>query len=84
MKLGLDAQYLLDEQWNLIGAIEYTGMLDDQFEDAGHWTGKIGANYNLDATKYLGAYIMGDIDHSTGDWEWEDGFGFGVNFGIDF
>ena len=84
LKLGLDAQYLLDEQWNLIGAIEYTGMLDDQFEDAGHWTGKIGANYNLDATKYIGAYIMGDIDHSTGDWEWEDGFGFGVNFGIDF
>lgn len=84
LKLGLDGQYLLDEQWNLIAGVEYTGMLDDQFEDAGKWTGKIGANYNIDATKFVGAYMMGEMEHSTGDWEIADGFGFGVVFGIDF
>ena len=84
LSIGVDGQYLLDAQWNLIAGVEYTGMLDDQFEDAGRWTGKIGANYNLDETKYLGAYIMGEMGHSTGDWEWADGFGFGVNFGIEF
>ena len=84
LKLGLDGQYLLNEQWNLIGAIEYIGMLDDQFEDAGRWTGKIGANYNIDETKFVGAYVMGEMEHSTGDWETVDGFGFGMVFGIDF
>lgn len=84
LKLGLEGQYLLDEQWNLVGAIEYTGMLDDQFEDAGKWTGKIGANYNIDETKFVGAYVAGEMGHATGDWEVADGFGFGVTFGIDF
>lgn len=84
LSIGVDGQYLLDAQWNLIAGVEYTGMLDDQFEDAGRWTGKIGANYNLDETKYIGAYLMGEMGHLTGDWEWADGFGFGVNFGIEF
>ena len=30
------------------------------------------------------AYIMGEMGHATGDREVADGFGFGVNFGIDF
>ena len=84
LKLGLDGQYLIDEQWNVIAGVEYTGMLDDQFEDAGKWGAKIGANYNIDATKFVGAYISGEIGHATGDWEWADGFGFGLTFGIDF
>lgn len=84
LSVGVDGQYLLDSQWNLIAGVEYIGMLDDEFEDAGIWTGKIGANYNLDETKYIGAYFMGEMEHSTGDWEVADGFGFGVNFGIDF
>ena len=84
LSIGVDGQLVLCPQWNLIAGVEYTGMLDDRFEDAGKWTGKIGANYNLDETKYIGAYLMGEMEHSTGDWEWVDGFGFGVNFGIDF
>lgn len=84
LSVGVDGQLLLDEQWNLIAGVEYTGMLDDRFEDAGKWTGKIGANYNLDATKYIGAYVMGEMGHATGEWEVADGFGFGVNFGIEF
>ena len=84
LRIGVDGQYLIDDQWNLIAGVEYKGMLDDQFEDAGKWTGKIGANYNLDETKYIGAYFMGEMEHSTGDWEFVDGFGFGITFGIDF
>lgn len=84
LSVGVDGQLLLDPQWNLIAGVEYTGMLDDQFENAGRWTGKFGVNYNLDETKYIGAYVMGEMEHYTGDWEWVDGFGFGVNFGIDF
>ena len=84
LKLGLDGQYLLDDKWNLVAGVEYTGMLDDVYEDAGRWAGKVGVNYNIDETKYLGAFITGEMQHDTGEWEWADGFGFGVNFGIEF
>lgn len=81
---GLDAQLLLDEQFNLTAGVEYTGYTDDWAEDAGHWTGIFGVNYNLDMDKYIGLFVTADLDHSTGDWEFEDGFGFGAKFGIQF
>ncbi len=81
---GLDAQLVLDANWNLTAGIEYTGYTDDWVKDAGHWTGIFGVNYNLDADKYIGLYISGDVDHSTGDWDFEDGFGFGAKFGVQF
>ena len=84
LSAGLDAQLVLCPQWNLIAGVEYTGILDDYAHNAGRWDAKFGVNYNLDETKYIGAYIMGEMEHSTGDWEVVDGMGFGVNFGIDF
>ena len=40
---------------------------------------------NIDETKFVGAYITKEMSHvAEGDWEFVDGFGFGVNFGIDF
>lgn len=84
LSAGLDAQLVLCPQWNLIAGVEYTGVLDDSAHNAGTWDAKFGVNYNLDETKYLGAYVMGEMEHSTGDWEFVDGVGFGVNFGIDF
>ncbi len=84
LSVGLDGQLVLCPKMNLIAGVEYTGVLDNDVHNAGVWTGKIGANYNLDETKYIGAYIMGEMEHSTGDWEVADGIGFGVNFGIDF
>lgn len=84
LSAGLDAQLVLCPQWNLIAGVEYTGVLDDSAHNAGTWDAKFGVNYNLDETKYIGAYIMGEMEHSTGDWEFVDGVGFGVNFGIDF
>lgn len=84
LSLGIDGQLVVCPKMNLVAGVEYTGMLDDVFENAGKWTGKLGANYNLDETKYVGAYVMGEMEHSTGDWEFVDGFGFGFTFGIDF
>lgn len=81
---GADAQLALDENWNLVAGAEYTGYADDWAHDRGRWTGTFGVNYNIDATKYVGLYINGAMNHYTGDWEMEDGIGYGVKFGIDF
>ena len=90
--LGLDAQYVIDHNWSVLAGAEYTGILDKEWygtpgfkvKNAGSWEGTLGVNYNIDATKFVGAYIKGELDHSTGDWKREDGFGFGAKFGIDF
>jgi hypothetical protein len=83
-KLGLDGQYVIDRDWNLVAGVEYTGVADDGVKNAGVWDGSFGVNYNIDATKFVGAYVSGQIAHGTGDWEWQDGFGFGFKFGVDF
>jgi len=94
--LGLDGQYLIDSQWNLVAGVEYMGILDDELygtpgwkiKNAGTWEGYFGVNYNIDATKFVGAYINGSMNHQGGtgadEWEFDDGFGFGMKFGIDF
>jgi len=94
LALGLDGQFVIDQDWNLVGGVEYTGITNDNYayddlegakvEDAGVWTYYFGANYNIDATKFVGAYVNGRAAHATGDWEADDGFGFGFKFGIDF
>lgn len=94
--LGLDAQFVINNNWNLVATAEYTGILDDEYrgisgakiKNAGTWFGEFGVNYNIDATKFVGAYINGSMNHHGGtaadEWEWDEGFGFGVKFGIDF
>lgn len=84
LKLGLDGQFVIDPSWNLVAGAEYTGYMDDEADDSGVWTGYFGVNYNIDATKFVGAYVNGRMAHATGDWEMDDGFGFGMKFGIDF
>ena len=74
----------ITSDWALLLGAEYTGVMDDWAENAGVWTGKVGVNYNIDNDMYVGAYISGEMDHSTGDWEIADGFGFGVKFGAQF
>lgn len=41
---------------------------------------KLGANYNLDSTKYIGMYVSKDLVHSFD----RVPMAFGVRFGIDF
>ena len=86
--LGLDGQYALCDKLNLVAGVEYTGTTDDGAKNAGVWSGMIGANYNIDATKYVGLYMNADMDHKGGatadEWHINKGFGFGAKFGIDF
>ena len=96
LKLGIDGQFVVDSNWNLVAGAEYTGITNDKVatytdvksgidvKDAGVWTGYFGVNYNIDATKFVGAYVNGRMAHATGDWEMDDGFGFGFKFGVDF
>ena len=97
LSLGLNAQYLLDSHWSLLAGVEYSGVLDDEWngtpgnkvKNAGEWEGTLGVNYNIDATKFVGVYVSGDMDHHREDkakdeWRAERGFGFGAKFGIDF
>lgn len=99
LSLGLDGQFVINSDWNLVGGVEYTGVTNDHMayddmedpaetKNAGVWNGYFGVNYNIDATKYVGAYVNGAMDHwkDNGEkgWDLEKGFGFGAKFGIQF
>jgi hypothetical protein len=104
LTLGLDGQYLINKDWNLVAGLEYKGILNSEWayddetptapfdpdvKNAGKLHGMLGANYNIDATKFVGAYVFGDMNHHDDnepkdEWRWEEGFGFGAKFGIDF
>lgn len=85
---GLTGQYVFDSNWSVLADIAYRGLTDSWADNDGEWTGELAVNYNIDATKYVGLYINGAMDHwkDNGEkgWEVEDGFGYGVRFGIDF
>jgi hypothetical protein len=85
IRLGLDGQYLLSSDWNLVAGAEYAGLTDSGLDHAGTWTGTFGVNYNIDATKFVGAYVGREMFNSVADgWDFADGFSWGVKFGIDF
>ncbi len=85
LRFGLDGQLVLNQNWNLIAGVEYNADYDNWSDNVGYWTGKFGANYNFDANKFLGAYITKTMDHNgAGNWEVDDGFGFGATFGVQF
>ena len=94
LRLGVDGQYVLCDKLNLVAGVEYRGVLDDVYvgpvkvKNNGTWNGMFGVNYNIDATKFVGAYVKGSLNHHEGnaadEWGWNDGFGYGVKFGIDF
>ena len=87
---GLDGQLVLCPNWTLTAGVEYTGILSDKYfggakvKNAGKWTGEFGVNYNINNNMYVGAYVNAEVAHYTGDWEVEDGFGFGAKFGAQF
>ena len=97
LMLGLDAQYVICPHLSVLAGVEYTGRLDKTehgipgtaIKNAGEWEGTLGVNYNIDATKFVGVYVSGEMDHHRADraedkWRAENGFGFGAKFGIDF
>lgn len=95
IRAGVDGLYSIDNNWALVAGVEYTGVLDDKVDgvkmkNEGKWAGTFGVNYNIDATKFVGLYVRGDLNHEEKNgvrksgWEIQDGFGFGAKFGIDF
>ncbi|MBR5153857.1 MAG: hypothetical protein IKW57_03635 [Alphaproteobacteria bacterium] len=87
MRFGLDGQFVLNDSVNLVAGAEYTAWVDGDLwkMNMGSWDFMFGANFNIDETKFVGAYITKEMEHvAEGDWEMADGFGFGVKFGIDF
>ncbi len=96
LTLGLDGQFVLCDKLNLVAGVEYTGYMDKEWrgvpgnkvKNAGTWDGTFGVNYNIDSTKFVGAYVSGSMNHQGGtkhdEWKADKGFGFGAKFGIDF
>lgn len=85
VRLGLDGQYVIDGDWNLTAGAEYAGIVDSNADHAGTWVGTFGVNYNIDATKFVGAYVGKEMFDSAADgWDFADGFAWGLKFGIDF
>ena len=84
LAFGLDGQYVINRDWNLVAGIEYSGSIDDGVKNTGRLVGDFGVNYNISSSSYVGAYVNGEMSHKTGDWKWHEGMGFGVKFGVDF
>ncbi|MBR5355239.1 MAG: hypothetical protein IK122_03890 [Alphaproteobacteria bacterium] len=94
LALGVDGQLVLGRHFSLLAGVEYTGVMDSAYpwgepvKNEGKWSAEFGANYNFDATKFIGLYVNTAMHHHGGaaadEWKVEDGFGYGVKFGIDF
>jgi hypothetical protein len=88
--MGLNGQYLIDSNWNLVGGLNYSLPQDRKITQGGATVlypaladslhARLGANYNIDATKYVGLYASKQLTNTAG----YDEFGLGVKFGIDF
>lgn len=91
VRLGADAFLTLNDNWALVGGVEYTGTTDDKMfgkvkvENAGTWTGTVGVNYNFCENSFVGAYVGRAMSHkAAGEWSTDAGFAFGGKFGIQF
>lgn len=89
LRVGADALFAMNMQWSLVLGAEY--QIDDMADmwdgdNRGTWLGKIGVNYNIDDAKFIGAYVGKEMVHEStaGSWDIEDGFTYGVKFGIEF
>jgi len=87
LNIGFGGFWKMSDYWSGVVTADYYKILDHygEPEAAGYWDLTAGLNLNIDATKYIGAYITKEINHvGKGDWEAQDGVGFGAKFGIDF
>lgn len=86
MTADIEAQLVLSDEFNLVAGAIYsfdvsdTGYYNDYMEVDNPLVGKVGVNYNLDETKYFGAYATYDMNADSQAHAW----GIGVKFGIDF
>ena len=87
LNLGVAGHWTMSDTWSAYAGADYYKILDhyNDVENKGHWDLKLGLNMNIDTTKYVGAYLTKTIAREQdGEMLIEDGYGFGVKFGIDF
>ena len=85
LKLGADTFFAMNSNWSLLLGAEYNADLDNWEDNTGYWTGKLGVNYNIDDAKFVGAYVGKEMTHEgEGAWKIQDGFAYGVMFGVEF
>lgn len=87
LNLGFNGHWRFSDVWSAVAGAEYYKVMDSYFAagNSGEWELSAGLNFNIDTTKYVGAYITKEVAHvAAGAWELQDGFGFGAKFGIDF
>lgn len=85
LRVGADAFFAMNMQWSLVLGAEYNAFLDSWEQNNGYWTGKLGVNYNIDDAKFVGAYVGKEMHHEgKGTWNIQDGFTYGVKFGVEF
>ena len=80
MTVGIQGQYIVNNNWNWVAELMFDFDLFDDYYNGEQLRLKIGANYNLDETKYLGFYVSKDLVHGFQSSPAE----MGVQFGIDF
>lgn len=91
LRAGITGFLELNRNWGLMAGAEYSKILDDEIdgvdiENRGSWTGTFGVNYNINDDMFVAGYITKEMNHTdvSGEWEVEDGFGFGAKFGVQF
>lgn len=87
LNLGVAGHWTMSDTWSAYAGADYYKILDhyNDVENKGHWDLTLGLNMNIDTTKYVGAYLTKTIEREEdGKMLIEDGYGFGVKFGIDF
>lgn len=96
IRLGLDGQYVFSDWFNMTAGIAYIGQLDDHYyshdfeydlpKNRGQWSATLGANFNIDETKFIGVYATTGLHHENyeSSYKLNKSMGLGVKFGIDF
>lgn len=87
IEFGLEGQYILNNDWNLVAGISYETDIDGDKDLYGDdvMNFNFGINYNIDATKFVGLSTTYDLNynkdnHADESQEWE----LEAKFGIDF
>ena len=80
MTVGLQGQYILNQNWNVVGEMLFDYDLFGKYYDGERLRFGVGLNYNIDVTKYVGVYTSKDVVHSFDKAPMK----FGLVFGADF
>ena len=80
MTVGIQGQYIINDNWNWVGELMFDFDLFDDYYDGEQLRLQCGINYNIDTTKYLSFYLEKDVVHSFKNSPATMGIVFGVDF----